>query len=687
MDHDEQLATLIAQLTAQARQGEVPNLDEVARQHPHLSQELRELWHMAELADFLAPPSAQIAADLPVVSAATDSRETETIGTVTGETEGRFGDYDLLDQLGAGGMGVVYRARHRTLGRVVALKMIRRGTLATANDLARFRAEALASAHLDHPQVIPIYEVGEVDGQPYFTMKFVPGNTLASRLAEGPLTARTAARLILEVSRAIAYTHGQGIVHRDLKPSNILIDESGRAHVGDFGLAKRVAIRSTTADASAEAGETPSGERYSRQLLERLLPEEAWQSDGSELLTRSGVIMGTPSYMSPEQATGRNTRVGPGSDIYSLGAILYQCLTGRPPFQAASPVDLLLQVLEQEPVAPRMLNPAADAELEMIALKCLQKPPELRYQTADELADDLQAWLSNEPISARSTTILQLINRLFRETHHAVVLENWGLLWMLHSLVLLFLCTVTNWFQWRRMESRLPYLGLWILGLGAWALVFWTLRRKAGPITFVERQIAHIWGASMFASSLLFAVETLLGMPVLNLSPVLPLIGATVFMVKAGTLSGQFYLQAIALFTTALVMAEIRQAGLPDLGLTIYGVVSALCFFIPGWKYWRQARANHRHKPPQANSSGPGSSRSRTTGQIPLDPISSGHRLTNFGMAIPELAGTGSSGSQSARPGSESSHAVPQAPEQKQPGTASEPRSRLTSHFRSRPQS
>jgi len=167
---------------------------------------------------------------------------------------------------------------------------------------------------------------------------------------------------------------------------------------------------------------------------------------------------------------------------------------------------------------------------------------------------------------------------------------------MLHSLVLLMLCTVTNWFQWRHIEARLPYLGLWVLGLGAWALVFWTLRRKAGPITFVERQIAHIWGASMLASSLLFAVETLLGMPVLNLSPVLPLIGATVFMVKAGTLSGQFYLQAIALFATALLMAEIRQVGLPDLGLSIYGIVSALCFFIPGWKYWRQSQASRRLK-------------------------------------------------------------------------------------------
>ncbi|MFN7802565.1 MAG: serine/threonine-protein kinase [Planctomycetaceae bacterium] len=604
MDRDEQLAELINSLLTQARRGETPDLEGAAARHPQLAQELREMWPMAELAECLAPQTrtgVTVAADAGVPSDAALSNAALTnadLHDAVPEEGRKFGDYVLLDQLGEGGMGVVYRARHRTLGRIVALKMIRRGTLATSHDLARFRAEALASAHLDHPQVIPIYEVGEVEGQPYFTMKCVPGCTLSSRLADGPLTARLAARLILEVSRAIAYTHAQGIVHRDLKPSNILIDEAGRAHVGDFGLAKRVAIRRPTreSDSERDATTTPTPDTYSRQRLERLLPDGAWQSDGSEILTHTGVIMGTPSYMSPEQATGRNATVGPQSDIYSLGALLYQCLTGRPPFQAASPVDLLLQVLEQEPVAPRVLNPAADAELEMIALKCLQKPPELRYDTADDLADDLQAWLSNEPISARSTTILQLINRLFRETHHAVVLEEWGLLWMLHSLVLLMLCTVTNWFQWRHIESRLPYLGLWVLGLGAWALIFWSLRRKAGPITFVERQIAHIWGASMLASSLLFAVETLLGMPVLNLSPALPLFGATVFMVKAGTLSGQFYLQAIALFGTALLMAEIRQVGLPDFGLSIYGVVSALCFFIPGWKYWRQAQGNARLK-------------------------------------------------------------------------------------------
>jgi serine/threonine-protein kinase len=159
---------------------------------------------------------------------------------------------------------------------------------------------------------------------------------------------------------------------------------------------------------------------------------------------------------------------------------------------------------------------------------------------------------------------------------------------MWHSLVLLALCLITNWFQWRGIESRLPYLGLWIVGMGAWAAVFWSLRHRAGPITFVERQIAHVWGASMVASSLLFAVETLLGMPVLTLSPVLPLIGATVFVIKAGILSGAFYIQAAALFGMSLIMAWIRREGLPDYGLTLYGLVSAASFFVPGWKYYRQ---------------------------------------------------------------------------------------------------
>ena len=226
-------------------------------------------------------------------------------------------------------------------------------------------------------------------------------------------------------------------MHRDLKPSNILIDRTGHPFVSDFGLAKRV-----TADKADEDEQTRS------------------------LLTHSGAIVGTPGYMAPEQAAGNRGEVGRATDVYGLGALLYATLTGRAPFQSASPVDTVLQVLEQDPLPPRLLNPGVDADLEMIALRCLQKPAELRYATADELADDLERFLANEPIAARSSRFDQVLTRAFRETHHAVVLENWGVLWMWHSLVLIVLCVVTNAFQWDGITARLPYVGLWTIGLG-----------------------------------------------------------------------------------------------------------------------------------------------------------------------------------------------------------------------------
>jgi serine/threonine-protein kinase len=555
---DERLAALLAGLVEQSREGKVPDIEAAARDHPDLAVELRELWAVAGMADHLALCDGAGSDDPTIVLWSAHAGRDAAPIAVSGE----FGGYDLLEKIGEGGMGVVYKARQKSLGRIVALKMIQRGALASNADVARFRAEAAAAAHLEHPQIVPVYEVGEQDGQPYFSMKHIAGSTLAKKLANGPLPARETAMLLLPVCRAIAHAHQHGIIHRDLKPSNILIESDGQPLVSDFGLAKRI-------DVEHSANEPPA----------------------AETLTRTGAILGTPSYMSPEQAAGTRGTVGPASDVYSLGAILYQCLTGRPPFQAAAAFDVVMMVLEQDPVLPRLLNPKADADLEMIALKCLQKPAELRYHSVAELADDLEAYLANEPISARSTNVTQLVSRILRETHHAGILENWGVLWMLHSLVLLVLCILTNWLQWEHVESRLPYLGIWVIGLGAWAGVFWSLRRRAGPITFVERQIAHVWGASMIASGLLFVVETLLNMPVLTLSPVLPLIGAMVFVIKAGILSGVFYFQAAANFAVAIAMAWIRHSGLPDCGLMLYGIVAAISFFVPGLKYYRQRRA------------------------------------------------------------------------------------------------
>lgn len=211
------------------------------------------------------------------------------------------------------------------------------------------------------------------------------------------------------------------------------------------------------------------------------------------------------------------------------------------------------------------------------------------YATAQALAEDLRAYLADEPIAARSGLFSQVLARWFRETHHATVLENWGVLWMWHSLVLLVLSLATNWLQLRGESRPWPYLGLWVVGLGAWAGIFWALRRRAGPVTFVERQIAHVWAASVISIAGLFCVEMLLGLPVLMLSPIIALTSCMVFVAKAGILTGKFYVQAAARFLTVLAMAYLERVGI-QIGITLFGVVSALCFFLPGLKYYRQRR-------------------------------------------------------------------------------------------------
>lgn len=538
---DQRLSAALEELLASNHEGD-GRLEKVIERYPDLAEELRGLWFTAHIADE--------AASQPL-----DDGPTQMANLRLPE---RIGDYKLRGEIGRGGMGAVIKARQLSLDRTVALKMILRGPFASDEDLARLRTEAEAAARLSHPNIVHVYEVGEYEGQPFFSMKYIEGQTLSHRLAMGPIASREAAALLLPVVQAIAEAHRHGILHRDIKPANILLDKENTPFITDFGLAKRVA-----------------GYEVSRET-----PADA--------VTISGAILGTPGYMPPEQAAGKLGELGKTSDVYSLGAVLYAMLTGRPPFQASSPVDTVLLVLEQEPVPPRTLNPKADSDLEMIALKCLQKPADLRYQSADELAADLEAYLRNEPISARSSHFTQIVSRVLRETHHAVVLENWGLLWMWHGMVLLGLCVVTNALSLSGVSNRWPYLSLWVLGLGLWAGMFWGLRRRAGPITFVERQIAHVWAGSMVMSTLLYALEALLGLDVLVLSPVLGAIAGMVFLVKAGILSGSFYVQAILLFMTAVGMAAIRRSQLPDLGVALFGIVSGGCFFFPGLKYYRQ---------------------------------------------------------------------------------------------------
>ncbi len=569
-DRDELLFALLEQLIASSRDGRMPDFAAVTHEHSELESELRELWATAMIAEDFGSLSRSSLSQMPVVI---DGVATPAPASFPR----RVGDFELLEEIGRGGMGVVYRATQLSLSRTVALKMILPGRLASATDLSRFRAEAEAAAKLKHPHVVSVHEVGELDGQPYFSMPLIEGTTLAKRLADGPLPPRDAAELLVPICRAVAAAHRHGILHRDLKPSNILIDHEGRPYVTDFGLAKR--LHQHDAPASGH-----SSDAKNHSLARRA------DADSAANLTATGAILGTPSYMAPEQAAGQRGEVGPASDVYSLGAILFSMLTGRPPFQAASPVDTILQVLEQDPIPPRVLNPNADPDLELIALKCLQKPSDLRYATADALADDLQAFLAHEPISARSGHYSQILSRAFRETHHAVVLQNWGLLWMWHAAVVFAMSVLTNVLLLSGVKSRWVYPGLWVVLLGIWAACFWNLRRRAGPITFIERQIAHTWAGSMIASTGLYVVEWSLGLDVLSLSPVLGLISGMVFLVKAAILSGRFYIQAVAMFLTGIVMALMPLWPIPDLQITLFGVVSGLSFFLPGLKYHRQRR-------------------------------------------------------------------------------------------------
>ena len=535
-DSEQRLADVLAELTDAVCRGEPIDFDRTCERHPDLADDLRQLWGAVLVADTAAAAQEELV-DPAGESSSGRWRSIRLPTTV--------GDYELLEEIGRGGMGVVFRARQISLDREVAVKMILRGRLASEADLQRFLAEASATARLEHPHIVPIYDVGDVEGRPFFSMKYIEGETLADRLRRGPLAQREAAALIADLARAIGFAHRQGILHRDLKPSNVLLAKDGSALISDFGLAKRVG---TKVD-----------------------------------LTRSGMLVGTPAYMSPEQAGGRRASVGPASDVYSLGCVLYAALTGRPPFVADSPMELVMLVIEQEPTAPRVLRPTLDRDLEMIVIRCLQKPADLRYATADALADDLEAYLADERVAARSGHFNQVVARLFRETHHAAVLENWGVLWMWHSLVLLIACLTTWALDLAGVTQRSVYASVWTLGLGAWAAVFWKLRQRMGPVTFIERQVAHVWAASMIAIAMLFPLEWWLGMPVLSLSPMLGVISAMVFLIKGGMLNGTFYVQAAVLLAAAVAMAAFPQAS-----HLLFGLVAAGCFFIPGLKYERR---------------------------------------------------------------------------------------------------
>jgi WD40 repeat protein len=370
---ERRLELVLAEYLQAREAGRTPDKAELLRRHPDLAGDLTAFFanqaELCRLGEALGRPTP------PTSDVATVGLTDTTLNEEGLLRLGSFGDYEIVEEIARGGMGVVFRARQVSLGRPVAIKMILAGQLASEADQQRFRTEAQAAANLDHPNIVAIYEVGEHQGQPYFSMPLVEGGSLTRWIERcGPHGAATpqhqaeAARLLAAVARAVHHAHQHRILHRDLKPANILLDGHGEPHVTDFGLAKRV--------------------------------------EGDSKVTQTGSIVGTPSYMAPEQAAGRKD-LTTAADVWSLGAVLYEMLTGRPPFRGGNPLETLLDVLGKDPAPPRSLNPAVDGDLATIALKCLDKDSARRYGSAEALAEDLERFLAGEPIHARPAGSLE----------------------------------------------------------------------------------------------------------------------------------------------------------------------------------------------------------------------------------------------------------------------------------------
>jgi serine/threonine-protein kinase len=404
-DREQRLDEAVTSYLRAVEAGRDPDRRQWLDRFPDLADELAEFFADREVVDRLASPLR-----LAVRAAATFVGVAETaVGPSPDslpEGQARYvGDHELLAEIGQGGMGVVYRARQQSLHRLVALKVIRADRLDAPAKVRRFRNEAETVAALDHPHIVPVYEICETGNQLFFSMKLVEGGSLADRLKDFPADPQRAARLLVVVARAVHHAHQRGVLHRDLKPSNILLDAEGQPHVSDFGLAKRVAMDSD--------------------------------------LTQSGALVGTPSYMAPEQASASMGGVTTATDVYGLGAVLYALLSGRPPFRGETVLDTLVLVKEAEPEPPGRLNPKVDRDLEAVCTKCLHKDPTRRYGSAEALAEDLERWLNGEPTVARPAGRLERLGRWARRHRVGVgvaavllvttVLGGWTWLWWDHQ--------------------------------------------------------------------------------------------------------------------------------------------------------------------------------------------------------------------------------------------------------------
>lgn len=492
-------------ITAYLQEAEIGVVDRemFVGRYPAIVEELREFIENHERLLQLTTPLREMAS---AVAKATP-RDDETLAYVPWRDAAQrligtqLGEYEILAELGRGGMGVVYQARHLRLNRWVALKMVLTGRFAGAQDIERFYAEAKSAATLDHSGIVPIYETGELQGYPFISMGYVEGRNLSEQLKREKLHSQVAARWIRKIALAVAYAHERGVIHRDLKPANILLaipanseadQELWEPRIADFGLAKRIG--------------------------------------GEGQLTNSGQVLGTPSYMSPEQAAGDHRNTGAGTDVYGLGTILYSMLTGRAPFVADHPVEVILQVLEQEPESPRTIQADVPPELEAICLKCLEKKVEDRYQSAAEFVEDVDRFLRQEPPEAHSLTPWQRFRRWMRRepvfSWHMLVL---GIIFLLIQAIYLTHAQSEWSYHW-------PLCGI----LAGWF---------SGSVLFRSlpaRQRTHEWFPYVWIATDIFFLTWLLTQLV---SPLGPLLSGYLLLI---CVAGLFFQTRLIAFTTAV---------------------------------------------------------------------------------------------------------------------------------------
>ena len=454
--------------------------------------------------------------------------------------------YELLGKLGEGGMGVVYKARHLALNRVEVIKMIRAGEFAGPRDLVRFRFEAEAAANLDHPHIVPVFNVAEVAGRPYLAMRWIDGASLAD---QPPSSARATATLVGKIARAVHHAHQRGILHRDLKPANILLDAAGEPYVTDFGVARRIG-----ADAAP---------------------------------TQSGGIVGTPQYMAPEQALG-DPHLTVAADVYALGGILYFCLTGRPPYTGKSYVTVLNEVVSAPPAAPHTVHPGVDPELEAVCLKCLEKAPGDRYPTAAAVGDELEQYLRGEGVSARAPGLFDWLKQLWRAQSQPSY--SWEVLVWFGAIML-----VTHAVIFGVVQTGGALGWVWLANVLCWAAVcwvlYWYMARRFRRLPPAERHNMMIaLGHSLSSVALTCAVvPTDLAAPASAALPAFPpllALAGLAFFVVGSTHWSRFFPIGLAVMALAPIAAVW-----PEASPLIYGLASTATLWF--WAYAKKVMFAH----------------------------------------------------------------------------------------------